>query len=138
MIVFGFIIFAVAIAVAIVAIVENRSAVLDVHGLGYTWHIHAYWVLAAGLIIAAVAFIGLAMMRAGAARAARVRTERRGLVRENARLSDLAADRPAPVAAAPTATAAPAYTDDRAGEVTPTRTRARPRPHLHRTSAVRP
>jgi len=94
MILVGFLILAVAVAVAVVAIAQNQSAVVDVHGLGYNWTMHAYWVLVAGLVVAAVGFVGLAMMRAGTAHAARLRGERRGLVRENARLNDLTTDRP--------------------------------------------
>lgn len=105
MIIIGFLIFAVAVAAAIVAIVQNRTAMVHVNGLGYSWDVHVYWVLVAGLIIAAVGFIGLAMMRAGAVHAARLRTERRGLKRENARLAEAANDRPVETvpAAAPVA-----------------------------------
>jgi type VI protein secretion system component VasK len=89
----GFVLLAVAVAAAIVAIVANRSVMVDVHALGYTWNVHLYWVLVAGMIVAAVGFLGLAMMRVGAAHSVRVRRERRGLKRENARLSSLAQDR---------------------------------------------
>jgi hypothetical protein len=107
MIVIGFVILALAVAAAITAIAQNQSAMVDVHGLGYTWNVHLLWVFVAGLVVAAVGFIGISMMRAGAAHAARLRVERRGLVRENARLSDVAANPPVqPVAAQPT-TAAP-------------------------------
>lgn len=148
MIVFGFIIFAVAVAVAIVAIVQNRSAMIDIHGLGYSWNVHAYWVLVAGLVIAAVALLGVAMMRTGAAHAARLRTERRGLVRENARLNELATDRPTSPVTAPVVTTPVAPVDGRHGEVSearyvdestaPTTARepARHRSLFHRTSHV--
>ena len=140
MIVFGFIIFAVAVAVAIVAIVQNRSAMIDVHGLGYSWNVHAYWVLAAGLIVAAVALLGIAMMRTGAAHTARLRTERRGLVRENARLNEQAVDRPAGTVTAPPATNPDAatqarYDDEPVGETT-ARGPARHRSLFHRASHV--
>jgi hypothetical protein len=114
MIIVGFLIFAVAVAAAIVAIVQNRTAMVHVNGLGYSWDVHVYWVLVAGLVIAAVGFIGIAMMRAGAVHASRLRMERRGLKRENARLSDAVSERSvettpaAPVVqAAPVAPAAP-------------------------------
>lgn len=93
MIVIGFVIFALAVAAAIVAIAQNQTAMVQVHVLGYTWNVHAYGILIVGLVIAAVGLIGLAMMRSGAAHSARIRAQRRGLVRENARLNDLAADR---------------------------------------------
>jgi hypothetical protein len=93
MIVIGLVIFAIAVAAAIVAIVSNQSAMVQIHALGYTWNVHAYGVLIAGLVIAAVGLIGVAMMRSGAAHSARIRAQRRGLVRENARLNELAADR---------------------------------------------
>jgi len=111
-IVIGFVILTVAVAAAIVTIAQNQSAMVNVHGLGYTWDIHVYWVLVAGLVIAAVGFLGIAMMRTGTAHATRIRVERRGLVRENARLNELAADQsqtptvvqvPATAAAASTA-----------------------------------
>jgi len=57
---------------------------------------HSYWVLVAGLVIATVVLVGMAMMRSAASRGARIRAERRELVRENARLSQIANDRTAP------------------------------------------
>ncbi len=104
MIVIGFVILALAVAAAITAIAQNQSAMVEVHGLGYTWNVHLLWVFVAGLVVAFVGFIGIAMMRTGAAHAARLRSERRGLARENARLSDAAANPPVqPVVAQPAA-----------------------------------
>lgn len=106
MIVIGFVILALAVAAAITAIAQNQSAMVEVHGLGYTWNVHLLWVFVAGLVVAFVGFIGIAMMRTGAAHAARLRSERRGLARENARLSDAATNPPAQqVVAQPVATA---------------------------------
>jgi len=112
MIIIGFVLLAVAVAAAIVAIAQNQSAMLDVRVLGYDWHGHAYWVLVAGLVIAAVGFVGIAIMRSGAIYGARRRTEQRGLAKENARLNRLARTEPAtertmPVAAAPVAQGVP-------------------------------
>jgi hypothetical protein len=141
-IVIGFVIFAVAVAAAIVAIAQNQSAMVTVHGLGYNWNVHVYWVLVAGLVIAGVGWLGASMMRTGAAHAARMRVERRGLVRENARLNDLAADRPASAAVpvTPAAAAAPApvaldrsVDDDRLSDADTT---SRHRHLFHRTSQV--
>jgi hypothetical protein len=53
---------------------------------------HAYWLLVAGLIVAVVGLLGLAIINRGAERSRRLRRERRALARENRRLSKLAAD----------------------------------------------
>ena len=87
----GLILFAAAVATAIIGIVQNRHLVIDVHALGQTWTVHAYWVLVAGLIVAVVGLLGLAIMNRGAERSRRLRRERRALARENKRLSKLAA-----------------------------------------------
>ena len=47
----GLLLLAVAAAAAVVVIAQNQSAMVDVHALGYTWHVHLYWVLVAGLVI---------------------------------------------------------------------------------------
>jgi hypothetical protein len=93
MIFVGLILFAAAGAAAGIGIVENRHLVIDVHALGQTWTVHVYWVLVAGMAIAVVGLLGLAMMKTGALRARRLRRERRALARENARLSKLAVER---------------------------------------------
>jgi hypothetical protein len=62
--------------------VQNRHLVIDVHALGQTWTMHAYWVLVAGLVIAVVGLLGLAIMNGGAERCRRLRRERRGRARE--------------------------------------------------------
>jgi len=87
----GLILFAAAVATAIIGIVQNRHLVIDVHALGQTWTMHAYWVLVAGLIVAVVGLFGLAIINRGAERSRRLRRERRALARENRRLSKLAA-----------------------------------------------
>jgi hypothetical protein len=88
----GLILFAAAVAAAIIGIVQTRHLVIDVHALGQTWTVHAYWVLVAGLIVAGVGLLGLAIMNRGAERSRRLRRERRALATENRRLSKLAAD----------------------------------------------
>ncbi len=91
MLVVGLILLAVAIAAAVVLIVQNRDVTIDVHALGHTQSVHPYWIVVAGLAIALVGSLGLAMMRSGAARARRLRRERAELLAENERLSrDLA------------------------------------------------
>ena len=88
----GLILFAAAAAGALIGIVQNRHLVIDVHALGQIWTVHAYWVLVAGVIVAVVGLLGLGIMNRGAERSRRLRRERRALVRENRRLSKLAAD----------------------------------------------
>jgi hypothetical protein len=88
----GLILVAAAVATAIIGIVQNRHLVIDVHALGQTWTVHAYWVLVAGLIVAVVGLLGLAIMNSAAERSRRLRRERHALARENRRLSRLAAD----------------------------------------------
>jgi uncharacterized integral membrane protein len=86
MIVVGFILIAAAVAAGVILIVQNRGAI-DVHALGGSWHVDAYWLLVAGLVILAVAILGLAIAKTAAARVWRLRRERRELARENRRLS---------------------------------------------------
>lgn len=92
MLVVGLILLAVAIAAAVVLIVQNRDVTIDVHALGHTQTVHPYWIVVAGLAIGLVGVLGLAMMRTGAARARRLRHERADLLAENERLSRGLAD----------------------------------------------
>jgi hypothetical protein len=78
----GLILFAAAVAAAIIGIVQTRHLVIDVHALGQTWTVHAYWVLVAGLIVAVVGLLGLSIINRGAERSRRRRRERRALARE--------------------------------------------------------
>jgi hypothetical protein len=87
MIIVGFILLGLAVAAAIVLIAQNPHGMMTVHALGNTYTMHAYWVFVAGMIVLAVAAIGLTMMRSGVAYTARVRRERRDLAAENARLN---------------------------------------------------
>jgi hypothetical protein len=84
----GLILFAAAVASAVILIVQNRDSVPQVHALGRDWTGHLYWVLVAGLIIALVGVLGLAILRYGTTRARRLRRQRAALVAENERLSD--------------------------------------------------
>jgi hypothetical protein len=88
----GLIVFAAAVASAVILIVQNRGSVVGVHALGHTWTGHLYWVLVAGLIIALVGVVGLAILRGGAARARRLRRQRAALLAENKRLSERVRD----------------------------------------------
>jgi uncharacterized integral membrane protein len=86
MIVVGFILIAAAVAAAVILIVQNRGAI-NVHALGGSWHVDAYWLLVAGLVILAVAILGLVIIQTATAHVWRLRRERRELARENRRLS---------------------------------------------------
>ena len=108
----GLILFAAAAAAALIGIVQNRNHVIDVHALGQTWTMHAYWVLVAGLVIAVVGLLGLAIINRGAERSRRLRRERRALARENRRLSKLAADNRDDIASMRAANAYPAVEPD--------------------------
>lgn len=117
MLILGFLFLAVAVAAAIVLVVQNPHTVVQLHGLGQTWTLHLYWVLLIGLVIGVVAALGLAMMRYGTTHSWRIRQERRSLAAENRRLTGLVAeDRDAspgggftPPAYQPDATAPTAY-----------------------------
>jgi hypothetical protein len=87
MIVIGFIFFAAAIAGASILIAQNSDTMLDVNVLGYTWNVHVYWLVVAGLVATAVALAGLLVMGRGVARYRRLRREHRGLVRDHERLA---------------------------------------------------
>ena len=87
MIVIGFIFLAAAVAGASALIAQNYNTMLDVHVLGYTWNVHAYWLVVAGLVATAVAMAGLLVMGRGIARYRRLRREHRGLVRDHERLA---------------------------------------------------
>jgi hypothetical protein len=94
MIILGFILLALAVAAAIVLIAQNPDAMMTFHALGNTYTTHAYWIFVGGMVVLAVAAIGLSMMRSGAAHGARVRRERRDLAAENARLSERVTEAP--------------------------------------------
>ena len=104
----GLILFAAAAGAALIGIVQNRHLVIDVHALGQTWTVHAYSVLVAGLVIAVVGLLGLAIINRGAERSRRRRRERRALARENRRLRKLAADNRDDIASKRAANAYPA------------------------------
>jgi hypothetical protein len=88
----GLIVLAAAVGSAVILIVQNRGSVVGVHALGYTWIGHLYWVLVAGLIIALVGVVGLAILRRGAARSRRMRRQRAALLARNERLIERVRD----------------------------------------------
>ncbi|MBV9594032.1 MAG: hypothetical protein JO147_09630 [Actinobacteria bacterium] len=87
MIVIGLLLVAAAVAATVVLIAQNTSPEVTFKALGDTYTVHLYWVLVAGMVLLAVAAIGLSAMRAGTASSWRSRRERRQLAAENARLS---------------------------------------------------
>ncbi len=87
MIVIGFIFFAAAVASASILIAQNNDTMLDVNVLGYTWNVHVYWLVVAGLVATAVGLVGLLVMGRGVARYRLLRREHRGLVRDHERLA---------------------------------------------------
>jgi len=89
MLILGFLLLGVAVAAAIVLVVQNPHTMVQLHGLGQTWTLHLYWVLLIGLVIGVVAALGLALMRYGTTHSWRIRQERRALAAENRRLSSL-------------------------------------------------
>ncbi len=92
MLVIGLVLFATAVGSAIILIVQNRGSVVQVRALGHTWTGHLYWLLVAGLIIALIGVLGLALLRRSAARARRLRRQRAALLSENERLSERVRD----------------------------------------------
>jgi hypothetical protein len=87
MVVLGLVLIALAVAAVAVFVVQNRTDFVTVHALGQTWSGHLYWLVVAGLIIAAVALLGLMLVRAGGAHAWRVRRDRRTLAQERKSLA---------------------------------------------------
>jgi len=87
MIVIGFIFFAAAVASASILIAQNNDTMLEVNVLGYTWNVHVYWLVVAGLVATAVGLVGLLVMGRGVARYRLLRREHRGLVRDHERLA---------------------------------------------------
>ena len=92
MIIVGLVFLAAAVAAAVILIVQNRAGMVRLDALGHTWSGRLYWVLVAGLIIALVGVLGVALMRGGVIRARRRRRERAQLIAENTRLSERVGD----------------------------------------------
>jgi chromate transport protein ChrA len=79
MVIIGVVLIAVAVAAAPVLITQNTGQ-MQIHALGHAWTVSAYWLLVAGLVILAVAVIGLAAIRHSGTR--RLRRERVDLAAE--------------------------------------------------------
>jgi hypothetical protein len=74
MVVIGFVLIIAAVAAAVILITQNAGT-LDVHALGQTWSVNAYWLVVAGLVAMAVAVLGLAMVRQAGVRTYRARRQ---------------------------------------------------------------
>jgi len=74
MVVIGFVLIIAAAAAAVILITQNTGS-LDVHALGQTWTVNAYWLIVAGLVAMAVAVLGTAMVRYAGVRTYRARRE---------------------------------------------------------------
>jgi hypothetical protein len=72
MVVIGFVLVIAAAVAAVILIVQNAGAI-DVHALGQTWSVNAYWLVVAGLVAMAVAGLGVAMVRQAGVRTYRAR-----------------------------------------------------------------
>jgi hypothetical protein len=72
MVVIGFVLIIAAVAAAVILITQNAGT-LDVHALGQSWSVNAYWLVVAGLGAMAVAVLGLAMVRQAGVRTYRAR-----------------------------------------------------------------
>jgi uncharacterized integral membrane protein len=104
MIVVGFVLLVAAVVVAIALIVQNPG-VVTVHAFSWSRDVEMRWLVVAGLALTAIGLLGLAMMRVGGARHARLRRERKALAVENKRLV-----RQAHAADVPPVTGEPRYT----------------------------
>lgn len=80
MVILGFLLIAAAAAAATILIVQNTADV-QIHTLGHTWTVSAAWLVVAGLVLLAVAVIGVAAVRRSGTR--RGRRERVALVGRN-------------------------------------------------------
>jgi len=85
MVIIGFVLIAAAVAAATILITQNTARV-QVHALGHAWTGSAYWLLVAGLVILAVAVIGVLAVRVSGTR--RLRRERTALAEQHEVLAD--------------------------------------------------
>src|SRR5262249_23917123 len=65
MIVTGLLIF-LAAAIVGVALISQNTSDITIHAFKWSWTIHPYWLVVAGLVIAVVAILGVVMMVIGA------------------------------------------------------------------------
>ena len=85
MVIIGFVLIVAAVASATILITQN-TARMQLHALGHAWTGSIYWLLVTGLVILAVAVIGVLAVRLSGTR--RLRRERAALAEENEVLAD--------------------------------------------------
>ena len=85
MVIIGFVLIVAAVASATILITQNTARV-QLHALGHAWTGSIYWLLVTGLVILAVAVIGVLAVRLSGTR--RLRRERAALAEENEVLAD--------------------------------------------------
>jgi hypothetical protein len=112
MIVVGFVVLVAAVVVAIALIAQNPGMV-TVHAFNWSRNVEMRWLVVAGLALTAITLLGLAMMRVGGSRHARLRRDRKVLAAENKRLTREARTPDGPAVAAEPRSPAP-------GSMTPT------------------
>jgi len=89
-VVIGLILFAAAAAATAVLIIQKRGdGLVQVRAVGHRWLLPEHRIVTAGLAVAFVGLVGVAMMRHGAARRRQIRREQAELVAENDRLRKL-------------------------------------------------
>ena len=103
MIVLGLLLF-LAAAIVGVALISQNTDDITIHAFKWSWTMHPYWLVVAGLAIATVAILGVVMMVIGAGhrrRLWRAASAHRASARDEARLALLPTQYVGPTAPAP-------------------------------------
>ena len=103
MIVLGLLLF-LAAAIVGVALISQNTDDITIHAFKWSWTMHPYWLVVAGLAIATVAILGVVMMVIGAGhrrRLWRAASAHRANARDEARLALLPTQYVGPTAPAP-------------------------------------
>ena len=103
MIVLGLLFF-LAAAIVGVALISQNTDDITIHAFKWSWTMHPYWLVVAGLAIATVAILGVVMMVIGAGhrrRLWRAASAHRASARDEARLALLPTQYVGPTAPAP-------------------------------------
>ena len=103
MIVLGLLLF-LAAAIVGVALISQNTSDITIHAFKWSWTMHPYWLVVAGLAIATVAILGVVMMVIGAGhrrRLWRAASAHRASARDEARLARLPTQYVGPTAPAP-------------------------------------
>jgi hypothetical protein len=104
MIVTGLLVF-LAAAIVGVALISQNTSDITIHAFKWSWTMHPYWLVVAGLVIAVVAILGVVMMVIGAGHRRRLwraaASAHRASARDEARLAMLPTQYVPPTASAP-------------------------------------